>query len=91
MFIAVNIDMASDDSKIAVIKILKEYGLNKVQENLYESFDFSEKKLGLLKKDITEVVDMDDNVRIYQFPLENTFKISSLQNKKWKKYSINLT
>lgn len=88
MFISVSIDMATEDSKEAVVKILTEYGVKKVHENLYESFDFQAKKLGLLKKDLTESVDMDDSIRIYQFPLDDTFKISALQNGKWKRFSI---
>ncbi|MBN2544162.1 MAG: hypothetical protein JXB50_00095 [Spirochaetes bacterium] len=88
MFIGINLDFASTDSKNAVLKILNEYGIKKTHDNLYESFDFPAIRLGNLKRDITNNVDMDDNIRLYQFPLEGTFKISSLQDGKWKRLSI---
>lgn len=88
MFIAISIDLVSDDSVVKVDRILKEYGLKKIQANLYESFEFLSRRLGNLKKDITDCLDMDDLLRLYQFPLENSFKISYVENKKWKRLSI---
>ena len=88
MFVGIAVDFVTDDSKIKVDQILKEYGLKKIQINLYESFEFPSKKLGNLKKDITECLDMDDKLRLYQFPLDDTFKISYIENRKWKRLSI---
>ena len=90
MFISVNIDMASTDHAAAIDRVLKEYGLKKVQGNLYESSDFITKSLGNLKKDISDVVDSDDKVRMYQFPLDDCFKISYLEERKWKRLSVSI-
>jgi len=91
MFIGINLDLASTDSKNSVLKILNEYGIKRTHDNLYESYDFPAIRLGNLKRDLTNCVDMDDSIRLYQFPLENTFKISSLQDGKWKRLSINIS
>lgn len=88
MFISVAIDAASSDSKNSVIKVCKEYGIEKIQENLLESFNFPSKKLGNFKRDISVAVDMDDKLRIYQYPIENSFSISYIVDKKWKKLTI---
>ena len=88
MFVSIVIDPVSDDSKNKISKVIKEYGFKKVQENLYESFDFQTKKLGNIKKDLSDCIDMDDKLRIYQFPLEKSFKISYVEERKWKRLSI---
>jgi hypothetical protein len=88
MFVSIAIDAASEDSLIKLIRILKEYGIKKIQANLYESFEFPSRKLGSFKKDLTDCLDMDDKLRLYQFPLEDTFKISYIENRKWKRLSI---
>ena len=88
MFISIVIEPVSMDSEKAIQKVVGEYGLKKVQKNVYESFEFPSKRLGNLKKDLTDVIDMDDKIRIYQYPLEKCFKISYIQEKKWKRLSI---
>lgn len=88
MFIGIVLDLASPDSEKMVQRILMEYGIKKIQINLYESFEFPSKRLGNLKKDLTEAIDMDDKIRIYQYPLDKCFKISYIQEKKWKRLSI---
>jgi hypothetical protein len=90
MFISVNIDMATTDHVDAIDKVLKEYGIKKVQDRLYESSDFITKSLGNLKKDISDIVDSDDKVRMYQFPLDDCFKISYLEEHKWKRLSVSI-
>jgi len=88
MFLSIVTDLVTDDSDIKVDKVLREYGIKKIQHKLYESFEFPSRKLGNLKKDITDCLDMDDKIRMYQFPLEDTFKISYIENRKWKRLSI---
>jgi CRISPR-associated protein Cas2 len=88
MFLSISVDLASDDSKIKVDQILKEYGIAKLQANLYESFEFPLRKLGNLKKDLTDCLDMYDKLRMYQYPIENSFKISFIEGRKWKRLSI---
>ncbi len=88
MFLAISLDLASPESENNVIKIINEYGIKKTQSNLFESFEFPSNKLGNFKRDITNCLDMYDRLRLYQFPLENSFKISYLENGKWKRLSI---
>lgn len=88
MFIGVSFDFISPDTKRDISKLLTEYGLQKVYDNVYESFEFSSKRLGSLKKDITGFLDMDDRLRIYQFPVDNSFKISYIEDRKWKRLSL---
>jgi len=42
------------------------------------------------KKDISNELDMDDKLRIYQYPLENKFKVSYIEEKKWKRLSVEI-
>ncbi len=88
MFVSVTFDLISDGGKTGVTKVLREYGFKKVLYNNYESFEFPAVKLGSLKKDIQEHLDMDDKLRIYQYPIENEFKISFIEERKWKRLSI---
>ena len=88
MFISVSFDLMGPDTKNNVADLLKQYGVEKVHENLYETFDFPLKSLGNFKRDIAELLDMDDKLRIYQYPLDNTFKISYLKERKWKRLSV---
>ena len=88
MFISIIIDLSTIDTEKDITRILNEYGLKKIQRNLFESYDFLSKKLGNLKRDIAKCIDMDDKLRIYQYPLENAFKISFVENGKWKRLSI---
>jgi CRISPR-associated endonuclease Cas2 len=88
MFLSISTDFVTDDSQIKVDKLLKEYGIKKIQHSLYESFEFPLTRLGNLKKELGDCLDMDDKLRMYQYPLENTFKISYIENRKWKRLSI---
>ena len=88
MFISINLDLASSESESNVNKILNEYGIKKIQSNLFESFEFPLNKLGNFKRDLSNCLDMYDRIRIYQYPLEDTFKISYFNSGKWKRLSM---
>lgn len=88
MFIAICIDLASSESQRELIKLINEYGIEKKQINLYESYNFPAKKLGTFKRDVLQSLDMDDRIRLYQYPLDEAFKISYIENRKWKRLSI---
>jgi CRISPR-associated protein Cas2 len=88
MFISISIDLVSQDSSNQFTTLMNQYGIKKIQVNLFESFDFPSNKLGNLKRDITDCLDSFDKLRMYQFPLENTFKISYVENRKWKRLSF---
>jgi hypothetical protein len=88
MFLGISFDFATSDSQNRALKILNEYGIKKIYNNLYESFEFPSKSLGNFKRDITNCLDMDDKLRIYQYPVEDSFKISYIENGKWKRLSL---
>lgn len=88
MFISIVLDLATIDSEKEITRILKEYGLKKIHTNVFESYEFLSKKLGNLKRDISNFIDMDDKLRIYQYPLDKVLKISYVENGKWKRLSI---
>ena len=88
MFISIIVDLASPESEKNVAKVINEYGIKKIQSNLFESFEFPINKLGNFKRDLTNCLDMYDNIRIYQYPLEDTFKISYFTSGKWKRLSM---
>jgi CRISPR-associated protein Cas2 len=85
MFVSANCDYGNDDSRIKVDQLLLQYGFRKVQKNLYESTSLSEKNLARLKLEVDRLTDFYDTLRLYQFPMENTLVITSLEGKKWKR------
>ncbi|HPX26888.1 MAG TPA: CRISPR-associated protein Cas2 [Treponemataceae bacterium] len=85
MFVSVVLDPGQVDSARALASILAQYGFVKKQRACWENPSVTEKKLGLLKKDIDRVTDYYDSVRFYQYPVEGMLAITELQKKKWKK------
>ncbi len=88
MFVSVVCDVGSEDNKNAVTEVLKMYGFKQVIENVFESTKIKEETLSRLKRDIDKKTDFYDKIRFYQFPLEDTFVITFLTQKKWKKFII---
>ena len=88
MFVSVMCDIATDDHRIAVQRLLKQYGFSKIQRDLYESTSIGNTALTRLKKDIDRVIDSYDTIRFYQFPMDDTFVITSLREKKWRKLAV---
>ncbi|MEI8095010.1 MAG: CRISPR-associated protein Cas2 [Spirochaetales bacterium] len=85
MFVSAACDYGNEDSRIKVDQLLLQYGFRKVQKNLYESTSLSEKNLARLKLECDKLTDFYDTLRLYQFPMENTLVITSLEGKKWKR------
>jgi CRISPR-associated protein Cas2 len=85
MFVSAACDYGNEDSRIKVDQLLLQYGFRKIQKNLYESTSLSEKNLARLKLEVDKLTDFYDTLRLYQFPLENTLVITSLEGKKWKR------
>ncbi len=88
MFIAVVCDLASDDRLVEVDFLLGEYGFTKVFGSLYESATLKEKMLARLKRDIDRKTDALDTIRFYQYPIDDTFVITTLHNKRWKRIVV---
>jgi CRISPR-associated protein Cas2 len=88
MVVAVSCDIASDDHRKAVYDLLVQYGLKRVQRTLFETTAFDEATLLRLKRDVDRATDSYDKVRFYQYPLEQTLVITSLEEKKWRKTKV---
>jgi len=85
MFVSVALDLGSEDSRIKVADLLKQYGFRKIQNALFETTSLNEKNLARLKVDMDRLTDYYDLIRIYQYPVEETLVITSLEGKKWKR------
>lgn len=85
MFVACAFDLGSEDSRIKVHDLLIQYGFKKIQNQLYETSTINEKNLARMKVDIDKITDFYDRLRLYQYPMENTLVITSLEGKKWKR------
>ncbi len=85
MFVAVVCELADDDHKRDVYELLRQYGFKNVYRDLFESVTIKESILPRLKRDIDRRTDSYDRVRIYQYPLEDTLVITSLDGKRWRR------
>ncbi len=85
MFVAVMCEIVSDDNRKDVENILKLYGLEMKIKNLYETTSIGEKTLSRLKRDIDRATDSYDTVFFYQFPVQETLVVTSLEKKKWRR------
>ena len=88
MFVAVMSDVSTDDHRLAVQRLLVQYGFNKVMKDLYESTTISETALTRMKRDIDSATDFYDTIRMYQYPMQDTLIISSLKEKRWRKLVV---
>ena len=88
MFVAVNCEFSSDDHKSAVFSILKQYGFEKILGDVFESTTIGETTLNRLKREIDQVTDSYDIIRMYQFPFDGTFAITALKDKKWRRFKL---
>lgn len=85
MFVSIVCDIGSEDNKIDVYGLLKQYGFKQVMKDVFESTKIKEDSLLRLKRDIDKATDFYDKVRFYQYPLEDTLSITFLTEKKWRK------
>ena len=85
MFVSVVLDPGSIDSAKALMNLLTQMGFTKVQRSCWENMKISTDDLARLKKEIDRITDYYDNIRFYQFPVNNMFVITELKEKKWRK------
>ena len=88
MLVAIACDIASDDHRRAVYELLIQYGYKRIHKSLFESAAVDEASLIRLKRDVDRATDSYDKVRFYQFPMEQTLVITSLESKKWRKLKV---
>lgn len=85
MFVSVVLDPSNVENARAEAAVLTRFGFNKVQRACWETMSLSENQLNLLKRELDSVTDYYDTLRIYQFPVNGNFAITTLNQKKWKK------
>ncbi len=88
MFVAVTCECSSDDHRLAVFDVLRQYGFKMVLQDVHESTAISETTLNRLKRDLDRVTDSFDVIRLYQFPIEGTLAITALKEKKWRRFKV---
>lgn len=88
MFVAVMLDMSSEDHQISAEKILKIFGFQEKCKSLFESTTLGEKTLTRLKRELDKVCDSYDTIFFYQFPVDETLVITSLSKKHWRRRAI---
>jgi CRISPR-associated protein Cas2 len=88
MLVAVACEIASDDHRKVVYDLLLQYGFRKIQKSLFESASVDDGSLMRLKRDVDRATDSYDKVRFYQYPMEETLVITSLESKKWRKLKV---
>lgn len=88
MFVAVACEFANDDHRKTGYDLLVQYGFRKALRDVFESATVSETALNRLKKDLDRITDSYDSVRLYQFPVDGTFAITFLKEKKWRRLIV---
>jgi CRISPR-associated protein Cas2 len=88
MFVAVACDFSNLDHRDALSDLLLQYGFRRILSNLFESATVDDTTLTRLKKDIDRNIDSYDKIRIYQYPVDNTLVVSTIEKKKWVKLKM---
>jgi CRISPR-associated protein Cas2 len=88
VFVSVVLEPGSEGREAELDDLLMMYGFNKVQNWVWESISLKEKFLPRIKRDIDRRTDYYDKVRLYQFPLEGTLAVSTLEHKRWKRVLV---
>ena len=85
MFVSIAVDPGSAERGQELSDLLAQYGYTRVQRFLWESTTVTEEDLSRLKRDLDYATDANDKLRLFQFPMEGTLVLSSLQNKLWRR------
>jgi CRISPR-associated protein Cas2 len=85
MFVSVAIDPGSEGRARELVDLLGQYGFEKVQRGLWESTFITPETLDRLKSDLDKATDAFDRLRLFQFPVNGTLVLTTLQDKKWRR------
>jgi CRISPR-associated protein Cas2 len=85
MFVSIALDPGSEGRAKELADLLAQYGFEKIQRGLWESALIPPETLNRLKKDLDQITDAFDRLRIFQFPVEDTLAITTLRDKKWRR------
>ena len=82
MFVSVVVDPGGNESSRNLQEVLAAHGFERVQRACWESPVVSENELQKIKQDIDSVTDYYDVVRMYQFPVDGVFAVTTMYKKK---------
>jgi CRISPR-associated protein Cas2 len=85
MFVSIALDPGSEARAKELADLLAQYGFEKVQRGLWESAFVDANTLSRLKRDLDQATDAFDRLRFFQFPVDGTLVLTSLQEKKWRR------
>ncbi len=88
MFVAVACEFASEDHRASGYDLLAQYGFRKVLKDAFESTTLSDGALTRLKRDLDDIADSYDSIRLYQYPVEGTLAITVLKEKRWRRLVV---
>ena len=90
MFVSIVLEPGSEGREEEIEDLLSMYGFSAVQKGVWESVSLKEKYLPRIKRDIDRRTDYYDKVRMYQYPLEGTLIITTLDHKRWKRVVVKI-
>ena len=88
MFVSVVVDPGGNESSRNLQEVSAAHGFERVQRACWESPVVSENELQKIKQDIDSVTDYYDVVRMYQFPVDGVFAVTTMYKKKWRRIVI---
>jgi len=89
VFVSIILEPGSEGREEEIEDLLSMYGFETVQKGVWESVSLKEKYLPRIKRDIDRRTDYYDKVRMYQYPIESTLVITTLDHKRWKRVVVN--
>lgn len=88
MFVSVVIDPGGRESASHLAEVLTANGFERVQHACWESVTINDEGIVTLKQDIDRVTDYYDIVRLYQYPIQDVFAVTTLYKKKWRRVLV---
>ena len=85
MFVSIAVDPGSESRAKELTELLIQYGFDKIQRGLWESTVVSPETLNRIKRDLDRATDAFDRLRMFQYPVDGTLVLTTLQEKKWRR------
>lgn len=85
MFVSVVLDPGGMETAKSLATVMARFNFKKIQRACWESMELNDAQLTVLKREIDQITDYYDTLRIYQFPVNGNFAITELRHKKWRK------
>jgi CRISPR-associated protein Cas2 len=85
MLVSIAVDPGSEGRAKELADLLGQYGFEKIQRGLWESTFITQETLDRLKSDLDRATDAFDRLRLFQFPVDGTLVLTTMQEKKWRR------